>query len=66
MKIVFFAVIAVTWFTGLWHLWRRQTASTNVDVNFHDRLIAIFWLPLFAMFLIVSLPGYLLRKRQRR
>ena len=66
MKILFFAIIGGIWLVGLWHLWRRQTASSNVDVGLSDRLLALFWLPLFILFLILSMPDYLQRNAHRR
>jgi branched-subunit amino acid permease len=41
--------LAVLWVMGFIALWRRQTRSRHVvTVGIADRLIAIFWLPLYA------------------
>ncbi|AEG48183.1 hypothetical protein Sphch_0486 [Sphingobium chlorophenolicum L-1] len=41
--------LAALWVVGLVALWRRQTRSRDVvTVGPADRIMAIFWLPLYA------------------
>ncbi len=46
-------IVTIIWLVGAWYIWRKQTASRHaVDVHFGDRLIAIFWIPCYILFVL--------------
>ncbi|HJT39395.1 MAG TPA: hypothetical protein VJ762_03570 [Sphingobium sp.] len=64
--IILLLALAALWAVGLYHLWPRQTRSAAVvPLHWTDRLIAIFWLPLFLPFVILALLAAAGQPRKR-
>lgn len=60
------ALLFVIWSLGIYHIWRRQTASVGyVSVTLFDRLIAMFW-PLIYLMLLFTMALQWLHHRNRR
>ena len=64
--IILFSALAALWAVGLYHLWTKQSRSAAVTpLRWTDRLIAIFWLPLFLPFIILALIAAAGQPRKR-
>lgn len=61
---LFIAIILGLWLVGILRFWRLQSLSrATVNVTALDRLMAIFWLPLYMVTLAILAVSYMFTRR---
>ena len=58
--------VAVFWIAGIFHFWRLQSRSRgSVKVTWLDRVMTVFWLPLYLFTITIMAVPFLLSFRRR-